>query len=301
MIVRSVVRPCYRAEKAPDVFTRYENAVLKFLKRDRKTELLTPDDTVLPSNPSPLSPYTLDDKEQDAQECSQSDRISTGKRVLDDYFEDSIEATTPQPSLKKMKAKHPAGSNLIENDEATDSLQSVRNQDLPSNENTIQPHSVLERSPNISLPSTTPAVNIIEDTPYTQDNPSHGEEEVPPDLMDTDLQEDISTAMEHTAVDRSEDELFDCISSHKWDKGVLLIELSWKTGETSLCPFSIVKKDYPVETASYILKHQVGLTSNRKKTGRYLRWATALQRGVRQTLRIQNHFEHTCSRRELSD
>ena len=44
----------------------------------------------------------------------------------------------------------------------------------------------------------------------------------------------------------------------------------WKTGVVNMAPFSLVKTDYPSETAEYIMAHTIGASANGKNTGRYL-------------------------------
>ncbi len=46
-------------------------------------------------------------------------------------------------------------------------------------------------------------------------------------------------------------ELFDSICGHGWDNGVLMLRIKWKTDEESVMAFTMVKQDYPYETAEY--------------------------------------------------
>lgn len=48
----------------------------------------------------------------------------------------------------------------------------------------------------------------------------------------------------------SDDVLFDRIAGHEWKSGVLMFQVAWKTDEYSWLPFSIVKRDFPLETAA---------------------------------------------------
>jgi hypothetical protein len=52
-----------------------------------------------------------------------------------------------------------------------------------------------------------------------------------------------------------------------------MLEMKWSTDETSALPFSIVKRDYPFETATYIIKHKVGTSDGQYSSGHYSRWA----------------------------
>ena len=48
--------------------------------------------------------------------------------------------------------------------------------------------------------------------------------------------------------------------------------------------FTMVKRDYPYETAEYILQNKVGTSEHKYVTGRYTRWARAYMRQCKQTL-----------------
>ena len=79
--------------------------------------------------------------------------------------------------------------------------------------------------------------------------------------------------------------MFDKIVGHSWDNGILLLELAWTTGESSSLPFTIVKRDYPLPTAHYILHVGVGTADGRYSSGRYTRWANGLIHQVNRTVR----------------
>ena len=53
--------------------------------------------------------------------------------------------------------------------------------------------------------------------------------------------EDTTHHLEQLAEDDPQDELFEKVKSHRWDNGILLLEIEWKTGETSSSPFTLVK------------------------------------------------------------
>ena len=73
--------------------------------------------------------------------------------------------------------------------------------------------------------------------------------------------------------------------AHGWDNGILILEIEWKTGETSSLPFTLVKRDYPYAVAQYILDHSVGTWDGRHMLGRYTRWACGFLREVNHTIR----------------
>ena len=113
---------------------------------------------------------------------------------------------------------------------------------------------------------------------------TQGDEDVEPDVLN-----EVNHQFERVAEDTASDEIFDSISGHEWDQGVLLFKLRWKTGETSLVPFSLSKLDYPRETAEYILKEKLGATGACSASGRYIRWARQFNKQYTRVLRRLLH------------
>ena len=64
--------------------------------------------------------------------------------------------------------------------------------------------------------------------------------------------EDTTHHLDHLAEDDPQDDLFEKVTVHGWDNGILLLEVEWKTGVTSSLPFTLVKRDYPYGVAQYI-------------------------------------------------
>ena len=85
--------------------------------------------------------------------------------------------------------------------------------------------------------------------------------------------DDTTHHLEQLAEDDPQDDLFEKVVTHGWDNGILLLEIQWKTGETSSLPFTLVKRDYPYAVAQYILACNVGTWDGRHTSGRYTRWA----------------------------
>ena len=52
-----------------------------------------------------------------------------------------------------------------------------------------------------------------------------------------DVFEDVTHHLEQLTEDDPLDDLFEKVKSHGWDNGILLLEIEWKTGETSSSPF----------------------------------------------------------------
>jgi hypothetical protein len=97
--------------------------------------------------------------------------------------------------------------------------------------------------------------------------------------------DEIAHQLTRIAEDSSGDELFDSIQGHEWDQGVLQILVRWVTGDQSAIPFSTCKRDYPRETADYLLRHKVGSSNGRHTSGRYTRWARQFSRNYSRILR----------------
>ena len=86
--------------------------------------------------------------------------------------------------------------------------------------------------------------------------------------------------LEQLTEDNPQDDLFEKVTAHGWDNGIHILEIEWKTGETSSHPFTLVKRDYPYTVAQYILAHSVGTWDGRHMSGRYMRCAHGFLRQV---------------------
>jgi hypothetical protein len=64
----------------------------------------------------------------------------------------------------------------------------------------------------------------------------------------------------------------------------LMLRIKWKTDEESVMALTMVKWDYPYETAEYILQNKVGTSEHKYATGRYTGWAHAYMWQCKQTL-----------------
>lgn len=103
--------------------------------------------------------------------------------------------------------------------------------------------------------------------------------------IDPAILDEISHQLNRVAEDSAEDGLFDSIGGHEWDDGVLKLLLNWKTGDTSAVSFSDCKRDFPRETADYVLRHKLGSSNGRYASGRYTRWARQFSRNYSRILR----------------
>jgi hypothetical protein len=109
--------------------------------------------------------------------------------------------------------------------------------------------------------------------------------------------DDIAHQFKRITENSEPDELFDRIEEHVWQDGLLMFRIRWKTNEFSLLPFSTVKRDFPSETTSYVLKLKLGNDSGRYIGGRYTRWARQFNRNlskiVRRILRVSGGSYHS--------
>ena len=133
-----------------------------------------------------------------------------------------------------------------------------------------------------------PTPEDVDDDPQFSETPPTGVSPLDLDHQDhieSDVFEDATQHFESFSGDKDPNDLFDKIVGHSWDNGILLLELAWTTGESSSLPFTIIKRDYPLPTAHYILKVGVGTADGRYSSGRYTRWARGLIRQVNRTIR----------------
>lgn len=86
----------------------------------------------------------------------------------------------------------------------------------------------------------------------------------------------------------------DHIDSHLWCDGVLKFKVVWKTGFTTTVDYLILKRDYPLATARYILEKKIGNVDGKYVSGSYARWARTFLRQVdkclRRCIRLQYRF-----------
>ena len=147
---------------------------------------------------------------------------------------------------------------------------------------------------NLSPPTTpVPPVNVSASTMDLDcdDNP---EEPIPtptladvaeqPEECSAEIFEDMTHHLEQLAEDNLQDDLFEKVTLHTWDNGILILEIEWKMSETSSSPFTIMKRDYPYAVAHYILNNSVGTSDGRYALGQYMRWAHGFLRQVNQTI-----------------
>ena len=90
-----------------------------------------------------------------------------------------------------------------------------------------------------------------------------------------------------TIQSEEEDYEFRKIQGHYWEDGILMFIVELTSGKTYDVPFSLIKKDRPIETAKHI-KYEV---VDNKRGGRYEQWAKKiLVRAQRVIRRLHRHY-----------
>ena len=86
-----------------------------------------------------------------------------------------------------------------------------------------------------------------------------------------------------------EDFEFDQIIGHHWEEGNLILNVQLMSGQTYNAPFSLIKKDRPIELAKYIRREVV----ERRRGGWYENWAKGVLKQSSQTLRRMHRYHQT--------
>ena len=78
-----------------------------------------------------------------------------------------------------------------------------------------------------------------------------------PEECSAEVFKDTTHHLEQLAEDNPQDDLFEKVKSHRWDNGILLLEIEWKTGKTSSSPFTCEAR-LPICCHSIHLRQQRG-------------------------------------------
>ena len=308
VIARSVVRRRFAREEAPVVESGNTPASLVIYKSDG----ITPLEDWTPSS-------ELDDQIDDIIDAAELLRGGNDKHQQESHDvigmteEDAFESGMVEvygPSAKRPRLEHQPSSAIApatsvispqQVDDAVPEEQPVDNftSDTPS----PQPPTVLESTETLrdnlcvadaegplclnaalsKADSTNDdSKNDLDVDPMPGDdfNVVTQDQDIEPEML-----EEITHQLNRVAEDSTEDGLFDSIEGHDWEKGILKFRIKWKTGETSMAQFSVAKRDYPRETADYVLRHKLGSSSGQYSGGRYTRWARKFNRNFSRILR----------------
>ena len=254
---------------------------LKFYKNDGKTVL---DDPVDNSGFS-LSNYLLPKKSF----SHSSPDVVNSSADKDDPLRDAIaEVYGPLTKRQRVEFTDPLAVATGEVDPAVPLPRPSSPQ--PPSEESSKP-SAQTKVPDALPAPMTPASLVDTSTSTTDlDHDDDPEEPIPvstmadvveqPEDCPAEVFEDTTHHLEQLAEDNPQDDLFERVMAHGWDNGILLLEIEWKTGETSSLRFTLVKRDYPYAVAQYILDHSMGTWDGRHTSGRYMRWARGFLRQV---------------------
>ena len=284
IIARSVIRHRYPRETPPTVDAREYNS-LKFYKNDGKTGLEDPVDT---------SGFSLSDHILPEKSFSHSlpDMVDSSADK-DDHLRDAIaEVYGPPTKRQRVEFTDPLAV-------ATGDIDKVVPLPRPPSprtptEDSSKPSAQTKVPDTLPAPRTptSPVDTSTSTTELGRDNDP--EEPIPvstladaveqPEDCPSEIFEDMMHHLEQLAEDDPQDDLFEKVVTHGWDNGILILEIEWKTGETSSLPFTLVKRDYPYAVAQYILDHNVGTWDGQHTSGRYTRWARGFLRQVNRTI-----------------
>ena len=139
------------------------------------------------------------------------------------------------------------------------------------------------------------------DIPPSQSHTDIHNPEVTPEDADVNWEEDSTPGIEdedQALVDENiiasfhneeEDFEFDQIIGHHWEEGNLILNVQLMSGQTYNAPFSLIKKDRPIELAKYIRREVV----ERRRGGWYENWAKGVLKQSSQTLRRMHRYHRT--------
>ena len=105
-----------------------------------------------------------------------------------------------------------------------------------------------------------------------------------------DIENDINVTKEVTNIlnEDEDDYEFNQIINHKWEQGMLILEIELQSGKTYEVPFNVIKKDRPIKVPKYIKNKVV----ENRRGGKYNTWAKKIlvraQRTIRRLKRIYN-------------
>ena len=98
----------------------------------------------------------------------------------------------------------------------------------------------------------------------------------------------ISEEITNTIDAEEEDYEFLRIFKHRWESGIMMLPIEFESGKTFESPFAMIKKDRPIEVATYIKNHVI----EKSRNGKYNTWAKKIlvraQRMIRRMKRSYN-------------
>ena len=302
VLARSVIRKRYPREDPPIVDNNSSTTLLVFYTNDGTTVLKDPSTDLNSDDADPFADVVSDDVAGLQSMLSapyQNVDLNNDTDSLDDRIIEVYGPPTRRPRLfEEVQCQAPPAVRVLEGQRPTlpvpeEQLSDFDDETPSVHDPSLMPmHSVPNKE--LTVPSTSHvdgpcdlaaafATTIGDDgraddsnkNPEIADGIHHvtQEEEPKPAVL-----EDVVRQLTRVADDSVNDELFDRFAGHTWDDGMLMFRVRWKTDEESLLPFTLVQRDYPSETAAYVLKHKVGSSAGCHTGGRFTQWACQYQR-----------------------
>ena len=241
VLARSVIQCRYLWESPPTVDTsEYNN--LKFNKNDGNTTLDDPMDD---------SGFSLKDYIHPEESFSHSspDMVKSSADKDDPLHEAIAEVYGPPTKCQCIEFTNPLAV-------ASGDVDPVLSSPMPLPPKPLSTDSHMPTIPNpfinnLSPPMTpAPPVNVSTSTPDL-DCDNNPEETIPtstladvaeqPEECSAEVFEHMTHHLEQLAEDDLCDDLFEKVTSHTWDNGILILDIEWKMGEISSYPFTIMK------------------------------------------------------------
>ena len=109
-------------------------------------------------------------------------------------------------------------------------------------------------------------------------------------LPSDEVVEDLEDHMQSLGEAADDDESYQGISDHRWNVGALELRVDRAGDSHSWLPWLIVRGDYPMDVANYIIKNKVGCQTGTYRTGRHSRWARKFKRDCQRVVRRVLHI-----------
>ena len=303
-----MIRKRYPREDPPTVDKDPQTELLVFYHSDGRTELADPSPDWNSDDVDPVMDVINDDV-AGLQSLLASAIPDSGDNVSEDSFDDRIFEVYGPPT------RRPRLSNddrlAMPPESPTCDSQRLKSADseeqsVPVQENDISPNvpslsdqvstansrvAVCDEAntpdPSAVVPMTGPHDDGLMDDPPADPESADGLCHVTQDEeLDSPISDEVAQQFSIVADDSDNDEQFDGIDGHEWNDGALMFRVRWKTDEVSTLPFNLVKRDFPRETATYVLKNKIGSSGGKHTAGgRYTRWARQFQRQYSRVIR----------------
>ena len=233
VIAHSVIRRRYPRER-PLTMDAHEYNSLRFYKNNGKTVLDDPVDDSGFSLGDHLQPkksfsHSSADKEDPLRDAIAKVHGPPTKRQRDEFTDPLAVSGGADPVVslpRPLPPQPPSG------DSTKPSAQTPCPDDLPA---------PMTPAPPVDVSTSTMDFGCDDDPEEPIPTSTLADAAEQPEECSAEVFEDTTHHLEQLAEDDPQDDLFEKVKSHSWDNGILLLEIKWKTGETSSSPFTLVK------------------------------------------------------------